>query len=158
MLISLHNRKGSVVAHAIVDDEAFERASVLRWSMHPTGYVTAAVRVNDKVHTFYLHRFVLGYTGSMKIDHRNRNKLDCRKENLRIATPTQNNANCLKRSNNTSGYKGVCRHPKNDTWQIKIGHQGKTIYIGCHPDVIEAAKLYDQAARDLYGEFAVTNF
>lgn len=139
---------------ALVDDLDYERASTYVWFLHPKGYAVAMVEGT----LTYLHRFVLPNANHLRVDHRNRNKLDCRKENLRIATPSQNNANCTKRSHNTSGYKGVCRHSKNDTWQIKIGYQGKTIYLGCHPDVIEAAKLYDQAARELYGEFAVTNF
>ncbi len=138
---------------ALVDDHEYERVMAHRWFRHPKGYAVAVI--NGK--PVYLHRFILNISGS-RIDHRNRNKLDCRKENLRVATGSQNNANCAKRGHNTSGYKGVSRHSQNDTWQIKIGYQGKTIYLGCHPDVIEAAKIYDKAARELYGDFAATNF
>lgn len=55
-----------------------------------------------------LHTLIMGYTGNLQIDHINNDPSDNRKKNLRIVTPQQNNFNMPIRSNNTSGFKGVC--------------------------------------------------
>jgi hypothetical protein len=104
-----------------------------------------------------LHIFILGIKG---LDHRNRNKLDCQKHNLRIAGGSQNNANIEKYKNNTSGFKGVA-HSSNTgkwLWTAQVGVNGKLIHLGTFPLKVLAAKAYDKAAWKYFGPFACTNF
>jgi len=86
------------------------------------------------------------------IDHINRNSLDNRKSNLRVATIEQNNFNrgphTFKQS---SVYKGVYKSGKK--WMAKI----KSIYLGTFETELEAAKMYDKWAKMLYGTFAYIN-
>lgn len=60
--------------------------------------------------------------------------------------------------NNITGYKGVSRHNKSNTWRARISIDGKQVNIGFYRTPIEAAKEYDLAAKIYYGEFARTNF
>ncbi len=88
------------------------------------------------------------------IDHKNRNYLDDRIENLRIATQSQNNANSTLRSDNSSGYKGVSWDKANDKWSVCISVNGRHIRVGRFIDIEEARLAYLDAARRYFGEFA----
>jgi hypothetical protein len=155
-LIPLHNRKGEVVANAIIDDEDFERVSQYSWFLIPKGYVVSHHR-GGKRRLLYLHRFV--YPSSAKhVDHRDRNKLNCQKDNLRPANGTQNAANAGIRRDNTSGYKGVCWHKQRQKWNAQINVNGARKYLGLYDTPIEAAKAYDEKAKEVFGEFAYLNF
>lgn len=105
-----------------------------------------------------LHRIILNYTGALMVDHINRNIFDNRKANLRIATNAQNQMN--KIGFGKSGFKGVkikLRYSKT-TYEAAISKGGKYNYIGSFASAIEAAKAYDTKAKELFGEFARTNF
>jgi hypothetical protein len=74
--------------------------------------------------------------------------------NLRDATSSQGKMNTRKRSDNTSGYKGVWFEKRRNHWIAQIEADGQRIYIGAYPTP-EAAKLARDAAADLlHGEFA----
>jgi len=91
-------------------------------------------------------------------DHKNRNGLDNRRNNLRICTRSQNQYNRAKQLNNTSGFKGVCWVPRRNKWRVDITVDKKRISLGYFSDVIEAALAYDRAALLYHGEFAQLNF
>ena len=61
---------------------------------------------NHKAH-IYMHREVAGI---IKPDHKNRNTLDNRRDNVRPASSAQNMQNTKKPVTNKSGYKGVSWH------------------------------------------------
>jgi hypothetical protein len=88
-----------------------------------------------------------------QIDHINNDGRDNRIENLRIATPLQNNQNATIRKDNTTGIKGVCKGYK-DKWQVHVRINGKKHYFGSYDD-IEFAELVAIEARNKYhGIFA----
>ena len=60
--------------------------------------------------------------------------------------------------NNTSGYRGLVWRPKKKRWAVRIGYQGKFFRLGLFKDIVDAAKAYDKAAVNLFGEFARPNF
>lgn len=138
---------------AIIDDEDYEEVIKHSWSLGcGTGY--AKCGINGR--TVHLHRFVLGLSFGDKVvvDHKNGNKLDNRKENLRICSRKQNSQNRIKVLAK-SGFKGVRKH--GNRWQSVIKVDNKTVVIGSYEDKIEAAKAYDEAAIKYFGEFACTN-
>ena len=128
------------------------------WHISPQGYVerTTTTKGRKRVH-FKLHRIVAGALLGQQVDHINGDKLDNRKENLRICTRMGNSANSKLRSDNKTGYKGVHKHRRGDTFQATIMHQQKPIYISRFQTALEAAMAYDNAAIALFGEFAKTN-
>lgn len=110
--------------------------------------------------TLLLHRLVWELCGLgpvNEIDHQNRDGLDCRRQNLRPATASQNAHNRARQKNNTTGYKGVTRHKAN-RWRarIRVG-DGKRLDLGLHPSPEQAARAYNRAALAHFGTFAALN-
>ena len=91
-------------------------------------------------------------------DHINGDKLDNRRCNLRLATRSQNMANRPKSRNNRSGYKGVIWDKRQGKWRATIGYHGKTTTLGRYDNIEAAARAYDRAARQYFGDFAYLNF
>ena len=134
----------------LLDEEDLKNYMFKTACINNGGYIS----VGYKGKSTLLHRLILGFPAS-DIDHINRNKLDNRKENLRLCTETQNNANTGPQANNTSGYKGVYKH--RDQWQAQIVHKGKKIHIGYYPSKELAAVAYNIYAKSLFKEFAHLN-
>jgi hypothetical protein len=86
------------------------------------------------------------------VDHKNRNTIDDRWENLRLATGTQNNANCKIRSHNRVGLKGVQKHRLR--WRALIGSGKNRIVIASLDCPAAAHFAYIVEADKRYGEFA----
>lgn len=89
-----------------------------------------------------------------EVDHVNGNKLDNRKSNLRFATRAQNAMNRVERLREK--LRGV--FVRNGIITAMIKKNGRIIYLGTYNDPFMAARLYDAAARELFGEFALLNF
>lgn len=104
--------------------------------------------------TVLLHRLI--FTEDSLCDHRSRDGLDNRNGNLRAATHSQNMANAL-RSRSASGYRGVIPRGKRYIAILTTG-PGKQKYLGTFDDPVEAAKVFDEAAFLLRGDFAILNF
>src|SRR3990167_96560 len=77
------------------------------------------------------------------VDHINRNKLDDRPENLRIANKMQNAINSKIPSTNTSGYKGVSFYGRDKNWESYIKYKQKRIFLGRYKTKNEAAIKYN---------------
>lgn len=150
--------KGQV---ALVDDWRYEELNEYEWqalfSKHTQSYyATRSQMVCGKREFFYMHRVVAGTPKGMKTDHVNRKTLDNQEHNLRVCTNSQNMMNSGLRIDNTSGYKGVCKH--REKWQAKIKVNKKYESLGVFSTPEEAAHAYDEGAKKYYGEFAVLNF
>lgn len=105
----------------------------------------------------YLHAEVFRRMGGKgTADHRDRDRLNCRRSNLRPSTRQQNSANTGIRSDNNSGYKGVRRRRQGD-WGATIHIRGRNIALGVFETREEAALAYNRAALRLFGEYAVLN-
>jgi ribosomal protein S14 len=136
---------------AEVDDDVFEWASKREWRLHSKGYVISG--------RHYLHRIILSLAGrSNQGDHRDGNKLDNRRENLRLATHSQNLWNAGKKSHNKSGYKGVYLCRSTGRYRAEIRANNRAIKLGRFNSPEEAARAYDAAARQHHGSFAYLNF
>lgn len=79
------------------------------------------------------------------------------KENCRWITISQQAMNRKKYETAKVKYKGVTYEPKKKLYRARITINGKTKSLGRRKTAIAAAKLYDKAALELFGDFALTN-
>ena len=109
-----------------------------------------------------MHRLKMNALNGIEVDHLNGNGLDNQRANLRLCNHQQNSANRRMNINSKSGYKGVNRLSQikpegRNPWRATIRVSGLKIHIGCFATRDEAARAYDEAALEHYGEFALTN-
>lgn len=146
----------------IVDDDVYEWASKHNWSV--TGfenYFYAARKVTVSFKKFKhlrLHRVIADAKPGESVDHINGNTLDNRRVNLRVCTHAQNCQNRKKHVNGKSKYKGISWHKRMKRWTAHINKSDGLCYLGAFIIEEEAAKAYDRAAIETYGEFARLNF
>lgn len=146
---------------AIVDDADYDRVVGRGSWFYDRGYAARKeyVRGSGKAHPkgikIYLHQFVLGVDPGVQVDHRNRNRLDCRRENLRMCNNAQNNANKPKWCGR-GRYKGV--YHNGSSWVARITVNYKPHHLGSYKSEEDAARAYDTAAKRYFGEFAYLNF
>jgi len=91
--------------------------------------------------------FAYGEFAQGNLDHINRNKSDNRIANLRLANASENAQNRLKNSKNTSGYKGVTWHKRDEKWQAAITVKGKVLHLGYYANVEDAYASYVEASK-----------
>lgn len=168
-LIPLHGRNG-VGQFATVDKDVLDLVNEYRW------YITGAERYvgekllprtvryaiarivlpNGKNKSLFMHRLILGANPGQTVDHIDRNGLNNVRSNLRFATRSQNCANRMLLKSNASGFKGVSWGSRG-FWRASVCCTGKQIFLGTYKNKVDAARAYDAAVVDLFGEFAVTN-
>ena len=146
---------------ALVDAKDIPLVSGSLWLAHESsrGRIYAARNAPGRG-IIYLHR-VIGC--APRLDHINGDTLDCRRVNLRPATVIENNRNSAAKharrvSPMPSRFKGVSWEKRRHAWVAYIGEGGRHHYLGLHKDEEAAARAYDAAAIDRYGEFARLNF
>ena len=133
----------------VIDDSDYELISQYKWH-EDHGYA----RTSSGGKKIYMHRLLMGSPNS-QVDHINRDRLDNRKANLRVCSDLQNKWNLPKQGRNKSGYKGVTRH--SNLWRATIVVNGKQKSLGYHKEILDAARAYDKAALEYFGEYAAIN-
>ena len=115
-------------------------------------YIIKIGRKTYKAHRI-AYAIVHGITQYQSVDHINKNKLDNRICNLRIASMQENSRNKDKSNANTSGYKGVTYHKRDNRYQAAIRVTGRRIHLGYFLTAYEAHCAYESAAAKNHGDF-----
>jgi hypothetical protein len=153
--IPLHGR-GKFHGYTTIDVADVELCRPISWTLSTQGY--AVGRPKGSSNAIKLNRYLFFGVENNKtiIDHVNRDKLDNRRENLRMCSQRENGKNTSLKKNNTSGAKGVSKASKGK-FRARIWLDRKEIHIGTFCNVFDAAKAYDRAAEIMHGEFAAKN-
>lgn len=115
-------------------------------SIHKTGYrVTKFNSISYKVHRL-IWLFVYGYTPDY-IDHKDHNRDNNRLNNLRTVTVSNNAKNRIPYCTNTSGYPGISWVPHSHKWSVRIGVNGKRIYLGVYTLFSDVLNIKKKAER-----------
>lgn len=142
---------------ALVDDEDYEFLNQWKWYVDHIGncwYATTLVGGVGSKKKVRMHKMLcIG----KEIDHKNHNGLDNRRENLRSCTRSQNNMNSRKQFGCSSKYKGVQFHKQNCNFRAYGSIRKKQIHLGSFSTEDDAAKAYNDFARNAHGEFAYLN-
>jgi hypothetical protein len=142
--------------HISVDDADYEHAKRFTWYVND-GYATTNMRINGKIRTVRLHRWLMDAPKDVVVDHIDGDPLNNQRSNLRLVSHLENSFNRGKTSKAThSRYKGVSRDRKR--WCAYINRDGRREWLGNFATEEAAAQAYDQAARRLHGDMARLNF
>lgn len=143
----------------LVDEDTLQAVKGMKYHYSSHGYAARSVHGKPR-RIVYLHREIMDAPEGMEVDHTNGDKLDNRRENLRVIPKYGNLLNKPVRPNTETGYKGV--RVKKDPKRIKrfyatITYEGKSYALGHFLTAEEAALAYNKAAVKYHKEFANLN-
>lgn len=155
---TLQLRKGKV----LVDDEDFDRVSAYRWYVGQKGYAGRRIKTDGgKMTQIFMHRFIIEAPDNMEVDHRDHDKLNNQKSNLRLCTRSQNMANTRHSASKFKGVSVQSSHQgRNKYYRTKITVRGKDfvkIFSFTPEGELAAAQHYNDMAKKHFGEYASIN-
>lgn len=152
--VCLYNSFGEEVDRTFISVEDIDIIKEYKWHKNKWGYAEG-VKGKAKDNTrkkIKMHRLILKCPQGMEVDHINRNKLDNRRENLRICTKSENIWNSVKK--NSTGARGVAKCSNNDGYYVRIQKNKNMYYQGYYKNIDDAIKARKEAEEKYFGEFA----
>jgi hypothetical protein len=150
---------------AIVSPQDYDRLAAYKWLFNKKGNLCYSYRYErsktapKKQIRIPMHRHILAPPDDLLVDHRNHNGLDNRPSNLRIATPAENGYNKRKPdAPSSSRFKGVCWAKREAKWRAQGKLNSRQFLIGYFDNEHDAARAYDEWAKQAFGQFAELNF
>lgn len=153
----------------LVDNEDYSSMLQHTWYIIKgvnTFYAVSNICRNGWAKRIWMHREILNDPTGKVVDHKDGNGLNNQKNNLRACTRRENGRNRKSHKGSSSKYLGVSLNAKRKHgyryWTANIRDEKRLIWLGQFPFTkkgeIEAAKKYDEKAKEIFGEFANLNF
>lgn len=152
--------RGMTAKVSLKDLEAVQPYNWIAQCCDGNFYAARRAKVNGKSMIVLLHRVLLNAKPGTFVDHKNGDRLDNRRSNLRLATPSQNAANrhlvwkSGRRLGTTLGVTHIPELNRTNPWWAYVNYKGKRHHLGYFPTEEEAAKVRRKAAVKLHGAFA----
>jgi hypothetical protein len=137
---------------ALVDDQDFPLLSEHRWCYRSErdgrqGYAVRHVKVDGKDRLAYLHREIMQPPVGMEVIFLNHDRLDCRRENLRVVSKQEARQHHRVRRDSQSGVKGVRYNAESETWSAYVYRHGNAYHVGTFATQYEAERAYEEELR-----------
>jgi hypothetical protein len=144
----------------LVDDIDYERLIKHKWYFNGKYVCRNNRKINGKhlkPAQIYLHREIMNPPIGMEVDHKDGNRLNNQRSNLRICTDVENTRNRSMANKNYTGFKGVSLNKKTGSFVARIRFGGKRISLGYYKKPEEAYRAYKDGVLKYHGEFANPN-
>lgn len=121
--------------------------------------VVTSIRIGDSTRTMSLGQYLMKpKKGKMAYPRRWQEGLDYRKENILVCSMKERQRMLPKRKEKTtSKYRGVSYIQTKRVWRARIEKNNKAFFLGDYATEEKAARAYNKAARDLFGDVAYQN-
>ena len=142
----------------IIDSKDWNKVKHLHW-LYGIGnvYVGANIGGRKNHKQILLHRFIMDTPKGFHTDHINGDRLDNRRENLRICTPNQNQFNSRKWKKKSSKFKGVSWYKRDKCWRAYVNKNRQQFHLGYFQSEKDAGEAYNKKAKELFGKYACLN-
>lgn len=143
---------------ALVDDADYEWLNQWKWYAfrNPTiFYAGRSIIKNGVKKMILMHRIIINAKKDKMVDHKDHDGLNNQRYNIRACTRSQNMQN--QSSGGSSKYLGVGWVKSANKWESRIKSNDKRKFLGHFKTELEAAIIYNIAARKYHGEFANPN-
>jgi hypothetical protein len=152
-IIPVNNKDGDIIDNLLVSDHRWHHLMLFNWCKSGDYFIT---RIDNKM--IKIHRYIMDVDNpNIKVDHINHDSRNNTDENLRLSTTLFNNHNKKKKENTSSKYIGVSFKKNEKIWTAAICFENKKYYLGRFKNELDAAKVYNVKAIELYGDFANLN-
>lgn len=143
--IVLYNKHCEEIGRTLIDLDDVDKARSYKWGINK-GYAQSSKGI-------LLHRLIMNPGDDMVVDHINHDKLDNRKDNLRICSTRQNTMNQNVSKNSTSGITGVTWDKTNGKWMAYIKVNYRQITLGRFTNLDDAIQARMDAEIEYFGEY-----
>jgi hypothetical protein len=130
----------------IIDVED-RRHAAFAWRQNPGGYVERKIGPAKARRCLLLHRIILGVADPrIEVDHRDLDRLNNRRRNLRETSHAQNGQN-LPLKDGTSRFRGVTWETRRARWVAASRLDGRNYYLGTFQDELDAGRSAEAFRR-----------
>jgi len=99
----------------------------------------------------------MGYPENCEIDHIDLDRLNNRRNNLRLVSHQQNQCNQPIQKNNTSGVSGVSYYKPREKYRARIKINQHDIHLGYFATFLEAVQARNIGMQCMFGEYGFYN-
>lgn len=150
---------GRKIGESIIVDDSFEINPEHRWRVDDNGYVCRSRKKFEpgEGQRIYLHHIVAEKKHGQEARHINKNKLDNRRENIKLCSRAEQVINQIRE--NKTGYRGIRKlsNTREGRWSASVCVGKIRHYLGSYSSPLDAAMAYDRAAEKFHGSYACTN-
>jgi len=155
-VIQMYDKNCEKTKQAIIDSDDVKKVLGIKWKFKASN---GGAHGSSGRGTFYiLSRFIMDCDNKdLIVDHINFDRLDNRKSNLRICSVEESLRYRRILKETQTGMKGVRFNKNGKRYIASINPKSGFKYLGVYDSIDEAARAYNNAAMEHYGEFAVLN-